>query len=283
VGFSFIITMKNSTTPRQFKCYTVFFTVFNYGDSAQKWLLLLKDTCDWVLGQVEKCPTTGKLHIQGMAWSKTDIRWGYLKDHHREKCHSPLESIEYCSKEDTRVEGPFEYGTRPTWNVKGQKLKNADLIKGDIKELIDTDRVSLLSVKRILEARTIYANLKPIVPEDKVVKGYWHVGPPRTGKSTAARTGTYYLKAANKWWDGYMGEDKVVLEDVEPSMKEWLGYFLKIWTDWWHFRAEIKGGSIMIQIKEFHITSNYYIHEVFGLGIEAIECRFNVVKYPIEN
>jgi len=74
-GFHIIITMKNSGTSGQFKCHTVFFTVFNYGDSAQKWLLLLKDTCDWVLGQVEKCTTTGKLHIQGMAWPKENARW----------------------------------------------------------------------------------------------------------------------------------------------------------------------------------------------------------------
>ena len=125
----------------------------------------------------------------------------------------------------------------------------------------------------------MYLNLKPIEQEEKIIKGVWHYGPPRTGKSSAARTGEYYLKPASKWWCGYTGQSKVVLEDVEPSQKDWLGYFLKIWTDWWPFRAEVKGGSMLIQIKEFHVTSNYSIEEVFGPDCEAIKVRFKVIHY----
>ena len=55
-----------------------------------------------------------------------------------------------------------------------------------------------------------------------------------------ARKNAPYLKMPCKWWDGY--KEEVLLEDVEPSMKDWLGHFLKIWTDWWNFRAEVKGG-----------------------------------------
>jgi len=212
-----------------------------------------------------------------MAWNKTSISWSLL-DCHKEKCIDPQASILYCTKEESRVSGPYELGTRPTWNVKGQKLKNIDLITGDLKKLVDEDKISLLSLKRVMENRVIYQNFKTILPEEKKVKGTWHYGEPRTGKSTAARTGTYYLKSANKWWDGYMGEDKVVLEDVEPSQKDWLHYFLKIWTDWWEFRGEVKGSQIMIQIKEFHVTSNYSIEEMFG-DDEAIKVRFHQIKY----
>lgn len=47
-----------------------------------------------------------------------------------------------------------------------------------------------------------------------------------------ARKNNPYIKMANKWWDGYNDEPEVLLEDVTPSM-DWLGYFLKIWTDNW--------------------------------------------------
>jgi len=278
IVFNHIITLKTMRhcDIKPFKCRTIVFTKFNHED-AQVFLQELKTHCDWVLGQEEMCPETGKVHIQGMAYSKQDCRWGFVKEH-KEKCRDPTASIAYCSKEESRLAGPWEYGIRPTFNVKGMKEKNAQMIQGDIKELVDEGRVSLLSIKRIIEARTIYANLKPIVEEPKVIKGTWHYGEPRTGKSTAARTGVYYLKSANKWWDGYAGEDKVVLEDVDPHMKDWLSYFIKIWTDWWHFKAEIKGGHITIQIKEFHVTSNYSLTEVFGEDA-AIISRFKSIHY----
>jgi len=281
IVFIYIITMK---TPGQrdknyFKCHTVFFTKYNADDS-KTWLEGLKATCDWVLGQEEICPSTGRVHIQGMAWSKEPARWGYIKEH-KEKCFDPIKSIEYCTKEESRSAGPWELGARPSFNVKGQKLKNLELITGNLKTLIDEDRIPLLQLKRVLEARSLYANLKPIETQEKVIIGTWHYGPPRTGKSTAARTGVFYLKMANKWWDGYKGESKVVLEDVDISMKDWLGNFLKIWTDWWSFKGEIKGGVIDIQLKEFHVTSNYRIDEIWedSKMVDAIQARFKNIHY----
>lgn len=262
----------------KFQERTIIFTVFNYGEDPASYLEAIKEKCDWVYGQLEKCPTTEKLHIQAMAYSKVNCKWGFVRAH-KEKCFDPLASIKYCSKDESRVDGPWEFGPRPTWNKKGQKLTNMELIQGDLKTLVDENRIPLVSLPKIIKAREIYSNLKPIIMEEKVIKGTWHYGPPRTGKSTAARTGVYYLKSANKWWDGYNGEDKVVLEDVDTSMKEWLGYFLKIWTDWWAFRGEVKGSQIMIQIKEFHVTSNYSIKEIFGEDCDAIQVRFKTIHY----
>lgn len=78
-----------------------------------------------------------------------------------------------------------------------------------------------------------------------------------------------------------MGEPEVLLEDVDISMKDWLGYFLKIWTDHWQFRSEVKGGSILIgPFKKFWVTSNYQPKELWGHDdalLAAICARFKII------
>lgn len=96
-----------------------------------------------------------------------------------------------------------------------------------------------------------------------------------------ARANNPYLKMPCKWWDGYMGQPEVLLEDVDPSMKDWLGYFIKIWTDWWEFRAEVKGGSILIgPFKKFWVTSNYHPDDIWSADatlLAAIKARFKII------
>ena len=37
----------------------------------------------------------------------------------------------------------------------------------------------------------------------------------------------FYTKPMNKWWDGYAGEEVVVLDDFDPRHAEHLSYYLK--------------------------------------------------------
>lgn len=77
-----------------------------------------------------------------MAYSKNSSKWGDLKKMaHVEVCRSPLDSVKYCTKEESRVEPPYEVGKRPTWNIKGQKIKNTELLA---KEPLDALKEDLI-------------------------------------------------------------------------------------------------------------------------------------------
>lgn len=41
---------------------------------------------------------------------------------------------------------------------------------------------------------------------------------------------TYYAKYVNKWFDGYKGQDVIIVDDVKPIHKK-VGYLMLIWAD----------------------------------------------------
>ena len=104
------------------------------------------------------------------------------------------------------------------------------------------------------------------IPEDKPTSWFlW--GKTGTGKTRRAfelaannSPPTCYCKDPNnKWWDGYQGEEIVVIEEWEPK-NECTASKLKIWADRYPFAGEIKGGTLQkIRPRKIIVTSNYTI------------------------
>lgn len=116
--------------------------------------------------------------------------------------------------------------------------------------------------------------------------GVWFWGVPGAGKSFYARKcfPNAYFKMANKWWDGYQGEENVIMDEAELSSDK-QGHHLKIWTDRYAFIAEIKGGARKIRPKVVCVTSNYPIERIFGEDeqlVAALKRRFKIVHFPFE-
>lgn len=90
-----------------------------------------------------------------------------------------------------------------------------------------------------------------------------------------------YIKAQNKWWDGYQAEEAVLIDDFDKG-GACLGHYLKIWADKWACTGEVKGATIPLNFKRIYITSNYSIEELFPDDMEmqkAIRRRFNVTHF----
>lgn len=233
----------------------------------------------------ETAPTTGTKHYQGYVilqkkkYLSTMIK--KIPGVHIEIARGkPSQCSDYCKKEGKFV----ETGTLPHDNPGGEATKKKwsdiwDAAKaGDIEKIPADIRIRCYhQIKRIRQDSMTCA------PTTDKLRNLWVHGPSGVGKSSTVRklVPDPYLKMMNKWWDTYEGEDYVLLEDVDPSHAPWLGWFLKIWGDHYRFRAEVKGGSIMIRPKGIIVTSQYPISSVFtdAETRSAITRRFCGINY----
>lgn len=195
---------------------------------------------------------------------------------------SAAENRVYCSKEgafwefgELPAEGGAIGGTmeRQRWEDARQACKEGDL------DAVPAD-IFMRCYRTCKEIKKDYM----AKPEDLEPgrKHQWFVGPPGTGKSRKAREDypRAYFKPSSKWWDGYQGEENVIIDDLEKDAL-WAGHFLKIWGDMYSFIAETKGGGIHIRPKNIIITSNYTIEDIFADPVmaAAIHRRFHVTHF----
>lgn len=163
-------------------------------------------------------------------------------------------------KEETRVEGPWEFGTKP---VKRNSKVDWDHVKL-CAEKGEFDKIpSDILVKHYGNLQKIKKDCLKVEDKDHL-RGIWLWGPSGIGKSRYARE-QYpgaYPKLCNKWWDGYQGQLHVIMDDIGREHHV-LGQHLKIWTDRYGCILETKGGALVDNYQWFIVTSQYSIEDIF--------------------
>lgn len=242
----------------------------------------------------ELCPDTQRVHYQAFVsfWKQTRIsaikKISDLKTAHFEVARGTVEeNIAYCSKD-----GDFCcHGIIPEEQSDAGAQKNKADWEG-YRELAKKgkfdDIPAVVSIRFFNNLQKIWLydrNIRvPATLAPGSVSGLWLHGPPGVGKSHWARTyfadGGVYDKSLNKWWDNYVDQDTVILDDLDPFHK-CLGNLLKRWADLYVFPAEIKGAVLQLRPAVVVVTSNYSIADIWPEDIllqEALQRRF-VVHY----
>ena len=193
----------------------------------------LEDHPDIVRYCIYQYEEVSTYHLQGYIELTKPVRISYLTKHygniHAEPRYGTREQArEYCSKEESRVDGPYEYGT---W-IKGQGHRTdldhaTHLIKElkTMKEIFDAVPSTVVKYSRGLQ----YA--RNLVLDDNTQRDV-HVtiitGPPGTGKSRYVwnkHPNLYCVdppmtSGQSVWFNGYDGQDVVLLDDFNG----WISY-----------------------------------------------------------
>lgn len=241
----------------------------------------------YIVAGWEVAPETGTEHLQMFVQFVVKKRLQSVRKLFPHTFASPMAttvvaSITYCKKDNNYCE----------WGV---PISNTNTIACKWAQFIDTARAGNLDeldsgmfVRYYNTAKKLQSDMPDSdVTTLDIAAGIWVYGAPNCGKTTTVMELfpsplVAFNKSLTKWWDGYRGQDVVVIDEMPPKIDDELLRNLKIWADRHIFTAELKGSSIQIRPSMIVVTSNWTIeqslaHHSDDTHIKAMLKRY----YPI--
>lgn len=195
-------------------------------------------------------------------------------------CRNILAVTKYIKKDEDYLEEGIDLEAHEEGRRAHRKVIDTKLVRGEmtVEEAVMEDPSLIHNYKRLKENVTLF-QLNTTQPFSGYRENLWIVASTGSGKSQWCYR-TYpdaFRKPQSKWWDGYAGQETVILEDMDTNV---LGHYLKIWGDHYACTGEIKGGTVPLYHKRMIITSQYYISDLWKEDKEmaaAIARRFKTV------
>jgi len=264
------------------------FTINNYTDDVCD--SILDADCKYIVVGKEK-GVEGTPHLQGFIVFKNQKTLSALKKinktaHWEIARGTPAQNRTYCTKDNDFI----EKGEIPMdQKAKGDSEKDRwariiqlseggdwDTLKSEYPEVYGPRLKSLehINKKRKRDLSII----------DGDMTHEWIYGETGTGKTRSAtdRFPEAYIKEPTSiWWDGYNGEDVVIIDDFDKfQVKQ--GGDLKRWLDRYPFQAQFKGGMEKIRPRKVIVTSQYLPEDIWDdeKTVDAIKRRVKIVNIP---
>lgn len=237
--------------------------------------------------QLEKCPETGRIHMQWVVKFDKVKRFKQVQEAlkqmgmegaHLEQARSPGDAWKYCGKEESREEGPWEYGDAP-----GMRLDKA--AERAIVARAAREGTSLLKLMEELDAsvwqiptlaRTLALLRAAEPPMDSMPTLRWFWGDPGSGKSRAVAdraggAGRVYKLVFDRSGHAVAppSEHHTICElaDLDKQRIPY-GTLLSVF-DWGAGPLRYVGGSFYPQFREYVITTNCEPLAIWGTGAEV--------------
>lgn len=202
------------------------FTINNYTDEDVAWVMVL-DAQGVVAGREES--EEGTPHIQGAVYfkNKDKKRFAAMKKMHDRAHWEPMkgsweDNRKYCTKEGDVIVDEGE-GPKQGKRMDLTKMKRR-IDEGATEEELWEEDFSCMA--RYGRAMKEYKDLKQRKKaRTGMTKGKWYYGPTGVGKSHTVFSDfdpdTHYVYEVedNGWWDGYEGQDIVIINEFRGQIK----------------------------------------------------------------
>ena len=205
-----------------------------------------------------------------------------------------LQAVSYCTKHDT---DPFLHNLNLKALAQASKSKkkfiSKEVMEGKaLAKCIEENPEHLFDFHNWQKSTQSYKLSVEEPYEAKGCRGLWLWGKPNTGKTHYARELSRkqfgkdaYMKAQNKWFDGYIDEPVIIIDDLDETFAiGGLTNRLKIWADKYGCTGEVKGSMIPLHHQLLIVTSNMTPYEIWPDAkqrphLNAILSRFTVKKF----
>lgn len=251
--------------------------------------------CVW---QMELCPQTDRIHMQGHLNVKPKQRFSTVKRMLGNSVHlagfapgtggdlHKKNNVQYCQKAETRVEGPWVVGEIPKC-FQGRRTDISaavdDIKKGmSFKELAMNH--STVMIKYPKGMQVVHGYVAPERTEETMV--IFCSGAPGTGKSAWARWRTkglkgVYHKPDGPWWQRYTDEETVVYDEFSYEkdgkvIAPTVDFFLKFCGQD-PLQVPTKGCMVNYVAKRMFCMGNHSLQRIYGARDQwsAIARRFH--------
>lgn len=242
---------------------------------------------------------TGTPHYQGYVELTKQLRFATAKNiingnpHIEKRRGTQKQAIEYCRKEDSRIDGPWELGTPRKQGARTdlQETMQKILAGTTVEELQEEGDWNAIKYRRSLQdmhQNIVTRKWRNTPRPDLRVTLLW--GHPGTGKTRYVYEEHGYenvytlVTSANGsvWFDGYNGQDVLLIDDYRGFIP--FQFFLKI-LDIYPLRLDVKGSFTYAWWTKVYITSNHAITDWYRSDsnhcTDALRRRIhNTIHYP---
>lgn len=172
------------------------------------------------------------------------------------------ENFKYCTKDESRVGGPYTFGMFPDVGQGERKdihaLRDAALTGRSFIDCASDDTLLPTLARSMRFFERMEADSKARFTDRTPPYTIFHYGPAGTGKTHCACAGIEpadLFMFDGGFWDGYTGQSNVVLDEFGGHTLPPLA--LNRLLDKYPYTLNIKGRSAPCRAEHIHITANY--------------------------